>query len=56
MANISSMKDIQNPFKETIAKFMEAELYSEYDYKKKVTDSSRNSYSRKILLVAKERQ
>lgn len=43
MANISSMNDIQNLFKETIAEFMEdgeeAELgYSRYDYK---TDNSR---------------
>ena len=45
MANIDSMDDIQNLFKETIAEFMEngleAELdedlgYSKYDYKNKV--------------------
>ena len=46
MANIGSMDDIQNLFKDTIAKFMEnaleAELndglgYSKYDYKNKNT-------------------
>lgn len=46
MANIDSMDDIQNLFKETIAEFMEngleAELdenlgYSKYDYKNKAT-------------------
>ena len=51
MANIGSMDDIQNLFKETIAEFMEngleAELdedlgYSKYDYKNKATDNSRN--------------
>lgn len=45
MANIDSMDDIQNLFRETIAEFMEngleAELdedlgYSKYDYKNKV--------------------
>ena len=45
MANIDSMDDIRNLFKETIAEFMEnsleAELdedlgYSKYDYKNKV--------------------
>ena len=50
--NISSMEDIQNLFKETIAEFMEngldAELdeelgYSRYDYKSKNTDNSRSS-------------
>lgn len=54
MANIGSMDDIQNLFKETIAEFMEngleAELddelgYSKYDYKNKNTDNSRNRYS-----------
>ena len=57
-SNISSMEDIQNLFKETIAEFMEngldAELdeelgYSRYDYKSKNTDNSRNGYSRKNL-------
>lgn len=52
MANIGSMDDIQNLFKETIAEFMEdgleAELddelgYSKYDYKNKNTDNSRNA-------------
>ena len=51
MGGISSMDDIQNLFKETIAEFMEngldAELddelgYSKYDYKNKETDNSRN--------------
>lgn len=54
MANIGSMDDIQNLFKETIAEFMEngleAELddelgYSKYDYKNKDTDNIRNRYS-----------
>ena len=57
-SNISSMDDIQNLFKETIAEFMEngldAELddelgYSKYDYKDKETDNSRNGYSSKTL-------
>ena len=55
-SNISSMEDIQNLFKETIAEFMEngldAELddelgYSKYDYKNKET--SRNGRSSKTL-------
>lgn len=58
MANIGSMNDIQNLFKETIAEFMEngleAELddelgYSKYDYKNKNTDNSRNGHSSKRL-------
>ena len=58
MANIGSMEDIQNLFKETIAEFMEdgleAELdeelgYSKYDYKNKDTDNSRNGHSSKRL-------
>ncbi len=58
MANIDSMDDIQNLFKETIAEFMEegleAELdeelgYSKYDYKNKETDNSRNGHSSKRL-------
>ena len=58
-SNISSMEDIQNLFKETIAEFMEnglnAELddelgYSRYDYKNKDTDNSRNGHSSKTLL------
>lgn len=49
MANIGSMDDIQNLFKETIAEFMEngleAELedelgYSKYDYRNNNMDSS----------------
>lgn len=57
-SNISSMADIQELFKETIAEFMEngldAELdeelgYSRYDYKNKDTDNSRNGYSSKTL-------
>ena len=57
-SNISSMEDIQNLFKETIAEFMEngldAELedelgYSRYDYKSKNTDNSRNGHSSKTL-------
>ena len=58
LSNVSSMEDIQNLFKETIAEFMEdgldAELseelgYSKYDYKNKDTDNSRNGYSSKML-------
>lgn len=57
-SGVSSMEDIQNLFKETIAEFMEngldAELddelgYSKYDYKNKDTDNSRNGYSQKTL-------
>lgn len=57
-SNISSMADIQNLFKETIAEFMEngldAELedelgYSRYDYRNKDTDNSRNGRSSKTL-------
>ncbi|MCY1714015.1 IS256 family transposase [Caproiciproducens galactitolivorans] len=57
-SNISSMDDIQNLFKETIAEFMEngldAELdeelgYSKYDYRNKNTDDSRNGHSGKTL-------
>jgi putative transposase len=57
-SNISSMEDIQDLFKETIAEFMEngleAELeenlgYSRYDYKNKSTDNSRNGHSSKTL-------
>ena len=57
-SNISSMEDIQNLFKETIAEFMEngleAELdehlgYSKYDYRNKDTENSRNGRSRKKL-------
>ena len=58
LADVSSMDDIQNLFKETIAEFMEdgldAELddelgYSKYDYKNKNTDNSRNGHSSKTL-------
>ena len=58
MCGISSMEDIQDLFKETIAEFMEngleAELddelgYSKYDYKNKDTDNSRNGHSSKTL-------
>ena len=58
MANIGSMDDIQNLFKETIAEFMENDLeteldedlgYSKYDYKNKATDNSRNGHSSKTL-------
>ena len=57
-SKISSMEDIQELFKETIAGFMEtgldAELddelgYSKYDYKNKDTDNSRNGHSSKTL-------
>lgn len=57
-ANIGSMKDILELFKETTAEFMEnsleAELddelgYFKYDYKSKNTDNSRCGYSEKTL-------
>lgn len=57
-ANVQSMDDIQELFKETIAAFMEhsleAELdeelgYEPYDYKNKATDNSRNGHSKKTL-------
>ncbi len=57
-SNISSMEDIQDFFKETIAEFMENGLdseldeelgYSKYDYKNKGTDNSRNGHSSKKL-------
>ena len=56
ISGVSSMEDIQNLFKETIAEFMEngldAELddelgYSKYDYRNKDTDNSRNGHSKK---------
>lgn len=58
LANIGSMDDIQNLFKETIAELMENGLeaklddqlgYSRYDYKNKDTDNSRNGHSDKTL-------
>ena len=57
-SNVTSMEDIQNLSKETIAEFMENGLeseldeslgYSKYDYKNKDTDNSRNGHSRKNL-------
>lgn len=57
-SGISSMAEIQDLFKETIAEFMEngleAELddelgYSRYDYRNKETDNSRNGHSSKTL-------
>ena len=58
ISEISSMEDIQNLFKETIAEFMENGLdselddelgYTKYDYKNKNTDNSRNGHSSKTL-------
>ena len=58
MSNITSMDDIQNLFKETIAEFMEDGLeteldeelgYSRYDYRNKNTENSRNGHSNKTL-------
>lgn len=58
MSNITSMDDIQNPFKETIAEFIEDGLetelddelgYSRYDYCNKNTENSRNGHSSKTL-------
>lgn len=57
-ANVQSMDDIQDLFKETIAEFMqgslEAELdeelgYEPYDVKNKNTENSRNGHSKKTL-------
>ena len=57
-ANVQSMDDIQNLFKETIAEFiqgsLEAELdeelgYEPYDVKNKNTENSRNGHSKKTL-------
>lgn len=57
-SNISSMDDIQDLFKETIAEFivngLDAELddelgYSKYDYRNKDTHNSRNGRSNKTL-------
>ena len=57
-SGVSSMDDIQDLFKETIAEFMEngldAELneelgYSKYDYRNKETGNSRNGHSSKTL-------
>lgn len=58
MSNITSMDDIQNLFKETIAEFIEDGLetelddelgYSRYDYCNKNTENSRNGHSSKTL-------
>lgn len=58
LSSVSSMEDIQDLFKETIAEFMEegpeTELseelgYSKYDYRNKETDNSRNGHSSKTL-------
>lgn len=57
-ANVQSMDDIQNLFKETIAEFMQGSLESEldeelgyepYDVKNKNTENSRNGHSKKTL-------
>ena len=57
-ANVQSMDDIQELFKETIAEFVEVSLESEldnelgyepYDVKNKATDNSRNGHSKKTL-------
>jgi Transposase and inactivated derivatives len=57
-SNVTSMADIQELFKESIAEFMENGLeveldeelgYSKYDYKNKDTDNSRNGHSSKTL-------
>ena len=57
-ANVQSMDDIQELFKETIAEFVEGSLNSEldtelgyepYDVKNKFTDNSRNGHSKKTL-------
>ena len=57
-ANIQSMDDIQELFKEALSGFMEGSLESEldselgyepYDVKNKNTDNSRNGHSKKTL-------
>lgn len=57
-ANVQSMNDIQELFKETIAEFIEGSLeteldselgYEPYDVKNKATDNSRNGHSKKTL-------
>ena len=57
-ANVQSMDDIHDLFKETIAGFMEGSLeaeldeelgYEPYDVKNKHTDNSRNGHSKKTL-------
>ena len=63
MANIDSMDDIQNLFKETIAEFMEngleAELedelgYSRYDYRNKATDNAATATAARRCVPASE--
>ena len=58
LANVGSMDDIHELFKETIGEFMESGLeaeldeelgYSRYDYRNKATDNSRNGHSSKKL-------
>lgn len=58
VANVQSMDDIQNLFKETMAEFMEGSLeaeldeelgYMPYDVKNKETANSRNGHSSKTL-------
>ena len=58
LANVGSMDDIHELFKETIGEFMEngleAELdeelgYGRYDYRNKATNNSRNGHSSKKL-------
>lgn len=60
-SNISSMEDIQNLFKETIAEFIENGLdakldeelsYSKYDYRNKETSNSRNGHRSKTLRIS----
>lgn len=63
LANVGSMDDIQELFKDTIAEFMESGLeaelddqlgYNRYDYKNKDTDTdnSRNGHSSKTLRIS----
>ena len=58
IANVGSMDDIHDLFKETIGEFMESSLeaeldeelgYSKYDYRNKATNNSRNGHSSKRL-------
>ncbi len=64
LANVGSMDDIHELFKETIGEFMEngleAELdeelgYSKYDYRNKATDNSRNPCTNMLAAAGEER-
>ena len=61
-ANVQSMDDIQNLFKETIAEFMEGSLESEQDeehirdiYGLEISDTTVSRITDKVLPAAKQR-